>query len=806
MKTYLKLCAAWCLLLSWWCFFPYSTSAQGKARRIKFADPLEDARPTKIVEKRKGFARLKSKLFYCDIVDIQHRDGRRYKRIVIPGARNVGRPGLPERPFRIELARIHAGTKVELVIDNIKWRDLDEDIVLAPIQPPMTDMRSPPGYPREPELPFAKDEAAYRRDEFAKTAPVRLGERIRIRGKEYIQIIYDPLSYNPVKKRLRIAHEVGWHLELSEPEGVESKQPRPSRPETRPSKPEKMDLLDLRSKLLKKQEGRLTSAVPQTAPGTDLASDSTNGSADADYLIVTPDRFIAEVVPLSDWKRNKGLRTYVAGLSEVGGSDAQAIKAYIENAYSNGRLTAYVLLIGDHEDLPGSEIGYHPSCYGSNVPFYSDHPYACVDGPDFYPDLVIGRLPGDTEAHIRTMVAKIIAYETDPDTSNNYRTVLVAGMFQDDEYQNYTANRWFMEDLHRVADFLGPSYGFFNQEISKNYSVQTALQWVTGYGGMNETHFDPTDGSLPPLKYKSSDYPGRIKPPAEVPQVWKNEGRGDKSKINAAIVDGVGLVIHRDHGYASYGGQSYDGLGWGDPDYRTGDVTALSNGTRYPIVFSLNCGTGHWEDRDAFGEAWLRSPAGGAVGFAGAARISYSSYNDALLVGLMDSFWDDYSSEPNEAGAAAGYPLSFRPAEALTRAKAFVLDTGGSGDFDYGTTTARLFNFFGDPEMEMRTETPFDLVVTHQLLSDEGAAPQITVSVKKGDIALQEAQVAIVKDNELLAVQLTDHEGKINFVLAPDTGCGTVALTVTTHNAIPYQGSIQLCSTLSPPSSFRIIQ
>lgn len=798
MKPYHKVCVISCVLMIYWCGLPLFSTAQENSRRIKFADPIDDAKPTRIVEKRKGFAKLKSKLFYCDIKDIQYEDGKKYKRVVIPGVRNVGKPGEPERPFRIDLARIDASANVELVIDKIEWLDLDEDVVLAPVQPPMMDMRSPPGYPREPKMPFAKNESAYRLDDFTKAAPVRLGERVRIRGKEYMQIIYDPLSFNPVKKRLRIAYEVSWHLKISEVEGAEPKRSTPSRPD-------KKDLLDLRSNGQGKNETGSSAGIPETTAENGMGPAFLDGPASADYLIITPDMFVEEVKPLADWKHRKGFRTYVATLKEVGGNTEQAIRAYIEDAYSNGRATAYVLLIGDHENLPGAAISYHPSCIGSNMPFYSDHPYACVDGPDVYPDLVVGRLPGDSEANIQTMVSKIIEYETDPDRGNHYRTVLLAGMFQDDEDCEYTANRWFMEGLHRVADFLGASYGFFPNEIGKGYTVQTALQWVTNYDN-TPTIFDPTDAALPPLKYRYSSYPGRISPPSEVPPIWKSEGSGDKNKINNVIVNGVGMVIHRDHGYASYGGQWYDGLGWGDPDYRTSNVEALRNGTKYPIVFSLNCGTGHWEDRDAFAEAWMRSSIGGAVGFAGAARISYSSYNDSLLVGLMDSFWDDYSTEPNQTGAAASYPLSFRPAEALTRAKAYVLDTGGSGNNDYGTTTARLFNYFGDPEMEMRTATPFDLTVTHPSAIEKSEDAEITVSVKKGSIALPGAQVAIVKNTEMHAIKLTDQGGTAQFTLAPETTCGKSNITVTAHNAIPYQSTIQICTILAPPGGVTIIK
>ncbi|MCI5139516.1 MAG: hypothetical protein D3922_14155, partial [Candidatus Electrothrix sp. AR1] len=197
-------------------------------------------------------------------------------------------------------------------------------------------------------------------------------------------------------------------------------------------------------------------------------------------------------------------------------------------------------------------------------------------------------------------------------------------------------------------------------------------------------------------------------------------------------------------------------------------------------------------------EAWIRHENGGAVGFTGAARISYSYYNDAFLVGLMDSFWDDYSSSPNSYGAVTSYPLSFRPAEALTRAKAFVLAATGSGNTSYGTLTARLFNWFGDPEQAMRTETPLALSAVHPDFLEVGLPANFDVAVTRDGSLLSNAQVAIVMDPGYFYVVQTDNSGKAHFSFTP-TATGTMSVTVSEQNSIPYEGIIDVKNVDKPP-------
>jgi len=506
-------------------------------------------------------------------------------------------------------------------------------------------------------------------------------------------------------------------------------------------------------------------SVARLAPNAELAN----------YLIITADQFYEEVQPLARWKHKMGLRTYVAKMSEVGPTQ-EHVKNFIQDAYhwdddADNVQLKYVLLVGDHENVPSWEVvGEH---------WHTDYEYARVDGTggqqDVYADVAIGRLPGDTEAQITTMVNKVLGYERTPNTGTWYDDALMAGQFQDREPVvnhvptiDYVEDRWFMEDIHRAADFLGGDFDFWSgrrDPHNQGYTIHTNRVWDSG--------------TSQPLHYQSGTYPGRTSVPDPVPARWIS--RPDEG-ISDAINRGVGLVFHRDHGSPN---------GWDSPQFTTADVEALHNGARLPLVLSLNCQSGRFDDMDAFGEAWMRNPNGGAVAFIGAQRVSYSGLNDALHAGIFDSMWDDYDADWD----STRYANSWHVGEVLNYAKDRVFD--GYGSSASALHTARLFNLFGDPEMMLRTEAPRGLRVTRTARLIAGQANSFTVTVRKGNTRVEGALVCLSKPNSNdYWVVTTDRYGRATFRVTPHE-LGSYDLVVTERNAVPYQGTVQCLPAVS---------
>jgi hypothetical protein len=749
---------------------------------IQAAPPRE---PVALMSKRSGRADFSSSMSHATLTGVELADGKTYSRIEFPGLMASGAAGMPELPVREELIRIPAGATVKLAVDRVSWHELAQGLVLPPVQPPYPDVKRVGSDERVDAVPFMKNIQAYGRNAFANPVPVVLGETVRIRGREYVKVIYQPVSYNPVRQQVRVAYDVQWHLEITGPEKFRRQRT------DRFWKP--VDgAIDVRTAEQVDAEEAPPADDSETSADGVFTADSASGVSfqgvtskeDADYLIITPDRFAEAVAPLAVWKHKKGYKTYVATLSEVGSTQAD-IQQYIRAAYASGTPTTYVLLIGDHEELPAFQIIGHPY-HGASHVWHVDHPYSLVEGGDDYPDLYIARLPGDTVEQIASMVNKALLYDKTPDVGDWYSEVLLAGQFQDTDDNNLIADRLFMEDLNRMADFLGGDYGFFGpwngygeaDPFDKGYTVHTALQWDS----------PPTE----PLRYGGWDYNGRLTPPTYVPDAWKAMGSGVAARISTTINNGVALVFHRDHGYS---GLATGGEGWADPDYRQTHVEALENGARLPFVFSLNCASGWFDDADKFAESWMRNGNGGAVGYTGAARVSYSGYNDAFHVGIMDTFWDDYSDYDNQTSVP--YGQSWRPAEAMVRAKAFVFASYGAASPN-ALLTARMFNWFGDPELQLRTETPQVLAVVHTSELTIGEPVDLAVTVSRGGTPCPGALVALVMDHGgVYETAISDADGVASFSVTP-LGIGDITVTVTEQNSIPYEGIMSVASGSEP--------
>lgn len=116
-------------------------------------------------------------------------------------------------------------------------------------------------------------------------------------------------------------------------------------------------------------------------------------------LIITHDGFRDAVLPLADWKNQKGIPTTVVNVSSIG-NNADAIKNYISSVYFGTELT-FVLLVGDAAQVATPSGGEDPT-------------YAQLEGSDHYPELFVGRFSAETVEHVDTQVERTIEYEKYP--------------------------------------------------------------------------------------------------------------------------------------------------------------------------------------------------------------------------------------------------------------------------------------------------------------------------------------------------------------------------------------------------------
>ncbi|MEO0019410.1 MAG: C25 family cysteine peptidase [candidate division WOR-3 bacterium] len=145
------------------------------------------------------------------------------------------------------------------------------------------------------------------------------------------------------------------------------------------------------------------------------------------YLIIVPDDFYDNILPLARWKERKGFKVWVKKTSETG-TQRDQIRNFIREAYQNwSPKIEYVLLVGAINKIPAFPTPGATSCV-------TDHPYSLVDGEDFLSDLFVGRLPAANISELDCIVAKIIGYESNPYTEDTFwfkRALMVGTSYQE---------------------------------------------------------------------------------------------------------------------------------------------------------------------------------------------------------------------------------------------------------------------------------------------------------------------------------------------------------------------------------------
>jgi PKD repeat protein len=173
------------------------------------------------------------------------------------------------------------------------------------------------------------------------------------------------------------------------------------------------------------------------------------GAEGARYLIVTPDVYYDEVLPLAEWKTRKGMLAYVAKLSEIGSNYTQ-IKSFIQTAYNTwDPRPEYVLIMGDAGSV---SMPYHSSVR-------SDCYYVDLTG-DYHTELMVGRISVSTESEAEVAIAKTLSYQRTPymdQTSWYTKGTRIGG----DQYYGYGS---YDEDspIYWAALNYGASYMYAN--------------------------------------------------------------------------------------------------------------------------------------------------------------------------------------------------------------------------------------------------------------------------------------------------------------------------------------------------------
>jgi hypothetical protein len=387
----------------------------------------------------------------------------------------------------------------------------------------------------------------------------------------------------------------------------------------------------------------------------DLPSDLAVEGAGSDYLVVVYDGFADEITPLVEMREGQGFQVAVAKASDVydefgdGYKSADAIKNYFSYAYRNWG-AAYGLLVGDanedtenilfeqgeptppdflptkllrHDGVPTSTAG--PELVNADA-WFGVH----LDGDtgDWIPDMFIGRLPAGSVDETRTMVDKIVRYESfGAADAWRSRGLLVA------------------DDAYSSSIFSNKGYCFSSSENAYfepiNRRISASLEDEdTGVPGFSAPLFSLDDYLWNvPEDPKKTCYDG-----FELTDViWPYT----RANVTPALVDTMSLgwlfVSYQGHGNENVWAHedmlvSYPGLGGRD------DVFDLGNAGRPFILYAFSCHINDFDDKreghagDCMGERMMILPEAGAVASIASGGYEYLStgpFNEHLIDALL---------------------------------------------------------------------------------------------------------------------------------------------------------------------------
>lgn len=558
------------------------------------------------------------------------------------------------------------------------------------------------------------------------------------RGREICNVVVNPVQYDAAANKARAYSKITYKVRFVPKAGARAMAGAPA------TKPVILPADNMLGNIT--MNGASAKAGDMAVKATGVAA----GDDTRDYLIISVDKYAEAVDRFAEWKELLGFRVHKV---LKGSWNSDAVKAEVEKAYAENPALYYMLIVGDHDDVPGQYVEHHADDGDFSV-HYTDLYYGCMDGEgDETPDIYRGRLSVSSPEEAATVVDKIIGYEKTPPTD--------AG---------------FYERGVNCADYLDNDNGVADDYEDRRY-VQTAEEiraYMLGQGKDVERVYS-TNYEITP-KYWNRNYFSFGEPIPEDMLKPAFAWDGNEGDIRAAINGGVFYVLHRDHGLVDC---------WENPYFSVKHVDMLQNGDLLPVVFCVNCDNGAFQ-ADCLAERFLRKQGGGAVAVIAASDISYSGYNDALACGLFDAIWPEPGLRPkfpgvNSLGGETPAP-TYELGQILDQAQVRVSETFGSPDPSVSSNekndsfcrivTKEIYHCFGDPSMQICTEMP---------------APFSGVSVTRGN-----GCVTVGNGGETARITFVNRRtGEVVSHIAPSAVYTTadfedVDVCVSGHNRIPY--------------------
>ena len=452
-----------------------------------------------------------------------------------------------------------------------------------------------------------------------------------------------------------------------------------------------------------------------------------------DYLIISTTEYQSAVERFAEWKRMLGFKVEV--LYQNGWSTTN-IRSYIQQFDSTHSNLCYVLLVGDLSDISAV---HH---FSINGPYISDYSYSCIDN-DNIPDIYQGRLLVSSPEEAETLVDKIINYERNPVISNSFYDTGINGAVFEADGNGYERTR-----------------AVLTSELIKKVvsdSLHKSIYFVYKRG----------DGAYP-AHWNNSDLSYGNELPESILQgiIWN----GNAKKMMNYIDNGAFYTFYIGHG---------DSTQWQSLNLNRDSLDRLTNGIKYPVVFSLSCYTGDFlNSNDCFAKHFCSMEGKGCVAIIAPTCGASYGYTEILGMDMFDAIWPGSSYfnpiYPNGNNVNVSTPSpTYRLGQILNQGLYKMRMTWRNDNY----YTSQIFHCFGDPSMRIYTQQPT-------------AFDNATITRNNGVISVNAGE----SNAEISFYNKTTGEVKRYSGLQATYNCGTndVSVCISGPNKIPYVDPLYL--------------
>jgi hypothetical protein len=320
--------------------------------------------------------------------------------------------GYPELPKIVRDISIPVTSTLK--VDIVKSEYVDMDLPVIPSKGILYRNVNPR------DIPYTFSEI-YSKDRFFPEKQYKIGEPYFIRNVRGSSITIYPFAYNPLKKVLRIYTRLVIEISFEETDVNNTNIHRVNK------KNKYFDPI-FKNHFINYEQVNINNNLGNGINNIENSTSTNTNNVDeiGKMLIITYDNFYNDILPFASYKDTTSLPTQVVKMSSIGSTSTQ-IYNYIKNSYDSDNTLTFVLLVGDHAQVPSM-------IFRSGG---SDPSYSLVSGNDDYPDIIVGRFSAETNAQVTTMVNRSIMYENMTEQSWFHKGIGIAsddGPGDDGEY------------------------------------------------------------------------------------------------------------------------------------------------------------------------------------------------------------------------------------------------------------------------------------------------------------------------------------------------------------------------------------